>query len=322
MKLSIIIPIYNVEQYIEHCIKSILSQRADSDIVEIILVNDGTPDRSMEVANEIISKEKNVKIINQKNQGLSAARNAGLNVANGEYVWFVDSDDWLLPNALDDVIEAIAEYPTADVLSTILLDYIEDTKETYQEYYPKVFDLSGKTYLKLRYKQGASQRFIFKKQFLVKNNLTFSPNILHEDGLLGYKMLYLAEKVIILEKPVYVYRKRSGSIMTSITIKTPIDMLFIHKQLVEFCNKFVAEEDKLWYRQEIYKILIDLFNFSLNLSFDPLFAKFYYENKKYFNQESSLMIQQGFMKPISYRMKYFQLIYMKFKLTAKKILQK
>ena len=94
--LSIIIPVYNVEKYIHRCLTSCCKQSdASLDEYEIIIINDGTPDNSMDVVYNIAKKYSNIVIFNQKNKGLSAARNQGLEIAKGEYVQFLDSDDWL-----------------------------------------------------------------------------------------------------------------------------------------------------------------------------------------------------------------------------------
>ena len=95
MILSIIIPIYNVEQFIAQCIESIYSQHFPLERFEVIAVNDGTPDHSMDIVKRFAAKYSNLQIINQENKGLSVARNTGMQYAKGDYVWFIDSDDWL-----------------------------------------------------------------------------------------------------------------------------------------------------------------------------------------------------------------------------------
>ena len=95
MDLSIIVPVYKVEKFISFCIESIIKQRESSIQYELIIVNDGTPDRSMEIAKEILQSMHNVIYVDQQNRGLSAARNVGLSKASGKYVWFIDSDDWI-----------------------------------------------------------------------------------------------------------------------------------------------------------------------------------------------------------------------------------
>lgn len=95
MKLSIIIPVYNVERYLRQCLESCLSQDVPKSQYEVIIVNDGSPDNSQAIIDEYSSKYDNVRVLKKKNGGLSSARNAGLNIASGDYIWFVDSDDWV-----------------------------------------------------------------------------------------------------------------------------------------------------------------------------------------------------------------------------------
>ena len=100
MKLSIIVPVYNVEKYIRLCMESIFKQGLDENDYEVIIVNDGTPDKSMEMITDIIVAHQNIHVINQENQGLSVARNNGIAAAKGEYIQFLDSDDLLIDNSL------------------------------------------------------------------------------------------------------------------------------------------------------------------------------------------------------------------------------
>ena len=100
MLLSIIIPVYKVERYIKATLQSVFNQNIDTTSYEVIVINDGTPDDSMSIVTEFSKKHENLFIISQANQGLSCARNAGLKRAKGDYVWFVDSDDTIVDNAI------------------------------------------------------------------------------------------------------------------------------------------------------------------------------------------------------------------------------
>ena len=102
-KLSLIIPMYNVELYIEKCLNSCINQDLSADEYEIIIVNDGSKDNSLSIAESIAQKHNNVRIITQTNGGLSSARNTGLINSRGEYIWFIDSDDWIEPNVLKEL---------------------------------------------------------------------------------------------------------------------------------------------------------------------------------------------------------------------------
>ena len=120
MKLSIIVPVFNVEKYIRPCLESLLKQGLDDDCFEVIIINDGTPDKSMEVIADIIEAHQNIQVINQENQGLSIARNNGLENASGDYILFIDSDDLLIDNSipflLDKAIASRADLVVADYL--------------------------------------------------------------------------------------------------------------------------------------------------------------------------------------------------------------
>ena len=99
MFLSIVIPIYNVEKYIDRCLNSIFSQDVSPENLEVICVNDGPPENSMQIVNCYANKYANLHIVNQQNQGLSVARNGGMAIAKGDYLWFVDSDDYVTDNS-------------------------------------------------------------------------------------------------------------------------------------------------------------------------------------------------------------------------------
>ena len=107
LKLSIIIPIFNVEKYIDKCLDSIFSQCVDNTMYEVILVNDGTQDDTLTVLRPYLEKNENCVLINQENQGVSVARNTGLLKSKGDYVWFIDSDDWLERGSIEYIIDLI-----------------------------------------------------------------------------------------------------------------------------------------------------------------------------------------------------------------------
>ena len=157
--LSIIIPIYNVEPYIGRCIESILSQITESvDSVEVIMVNDGTQDGSMDIVKLQISGSPFVTVINQENKGLSCARNAGLDLAKGKYVWFVDSDDWLLPEAVSRVIDVVRRCDGVDMIASRLLHHDEATGRESAENFPSMSARTGREYMFAGNLKGASQR--------------------------------------------------------------------------------------------------------------------------------------------------------------------
>lgn len=216
--LSLIIPVYKTELYLAECLNSILKQ--DIRGVEIILVDDGSPDECPKICDRYAAEHSFIQVIHKENGGLSSARNCGLLAAKGKYVWFIDSDDYLLPSALEVVKSAMTSYENIEVFSTGLMKYYHDTQTFNPENvsYGTLYDKRGE-YLWNKCPFGASQRFICKRKFLIDNDLFFLPGLLHEDGEWGFRMLYLAQSIKILDEPVYVYRIRtSGSIMSSISV--------------------------------------------------------------------------------------------------------
>lgn len=284
MLLSIIVPIYKVENYISTCLTSILSQLTSD--CELVLVNDGSPDNSFNIAKKICAGVENVIFFSQENKGLSVTRNMGVTLATGKYIWFVDSDDWLCPLAVDRALEIVSNF-NYDIIATVLLNYHE-RKDSYSvEYKPISGEITGKQYLMRKYPQGASQRFIINRKFWDTSNLSFFPRILHEDSLLGFQMLYLANLVYVESKPLYVYRiRQSGSIMSTTTVCSAYNLLDIHKKLNSFCEERVLVEDRRWFKRRIYHIIECAFGFSRGIIDTSEFKQFYTHEKKYIKKES------------------------------------
>lgn len=212
LELSIIIPVYNVEQYIEECIESVLQQNLNN--YEIIIVNDGSTDKT----NEILEKYKvvnNVKIINQKNKGLSAARNIGLKNCSGKYLLFLDSDDFLEKNSVKKILYEI-QYNNLEILAFNFWTYYDKEKYFLEKralITKRIF--SGEEYLKLNLKTKSypmSWLNIYNRDFILKNNLFFKENILHEDVEFNIKLLLQVKKMSYFDIPIVYYRQREGSI--------------------------------------------------------------------------------------------------------------
>ena len=230
--LSIIIPIYNVEKYIYGTLASIYGQKCDESTFEVVVVNDGTPDNSMEIVDSFLKKYSNLTVINQKNQGLSCARNAGLKIASGEYIWFVDSDDQIAPKSINLVIESISSN-NAEISGFNVIKHKENTNEetTERPMTKKVLEYgrlySGKQASKwMQY--GMVQRFVFQKKFLTDHNLSFLPNIYQEDDEFMVKAIVYAKKILFVNEVSYLYLVRSnGSIMSNVKKKYLEDVIAI-----------------------------------------------------------------------------------------------
>ena len=187
MKLSIIIPVFNVEDYIRPCLESILRQGLDEDCYEIIIINDGTPDKSMDVIADIIETNHNIRVIEQENQGISIARNNGIKRASGDYILFIDSDDILIDNSilflLDKAISSKADLVVADYLK-MNDEAIANLEENIIKQKDGIIQIkSGKELFlqDLNPYYCYVWRTMYRREFLNNNNLLFIPHICYED---------------------------------------------------------------------------------------------------------------------------------------------
>ena len=256
-KLSIIIPVYNVEPYISVCLHSIFDQDA-SDDYEVILVNDGTQDRSMEIAREICFGRANVTIIDQENQGLSAARTRGLREAKGEYIWFVDSDDKIEEGALRGISEILLHHPAISTLMFPLYWTYEYKPQSNRKDITAADGIISKKdiFTKDSYEIWGTPRFVFSKKILQNSTLFFPVGLLHEDEYFNRVLIYLSTNIYFTSQTFYHYRIRSNSIMTSRGIRSSYDIVAIYKLLNSFELANVRKEDKKWFNANIATLLI------------------------------------------------------------------
>lgn len=244
MKLSIIVPVFNVEKYVRKCILSIIEQENDLfKEIELIVVNDGTKDNSIDKIEDLLDKYSNISLLNQTNQGLSMARNNGLKVAQGDYVWFVDSDDWVASNALLNI------FPYLDGCNdTVVIGVTNVTENSSYEsniFFSQIETMSGKETFKRGCQQiSTAQYSVYKKDFLIKNHLFFMPNVYHEDDEFCPRVSYMATKSTYLPFPVYIRRNEvRQSITSQPRPKRAFDSLEVVNSLIEFKNNVVQEKE-------------------------------------------------------------------------------
>lgn len=234
--LSLVVPMYNVEPYIGKCINSCLHQNIPIDQYEIIIIDDGSTDNSSRIVKDVIRDEKNVRYIRQANAGLSAARNAGKAIAEGDYVWFIDSDDWIESNCLADIVKLL-ETSKPDILQ-LQYRYTYDGFPQYKVPEPCAVDKSqsGKDLIKAGVMLPIPAQFaIYRKDFLEEHSLSFYPGIYHEDLEFKPRTLYFAQSVISYNKIVYNYYQRSsGSITSKFKLKNGLDLIVVARNLYNF----------------------------------------------------------------------------------------
>ena len=230
MKLSIIVPVYNVEQYIRPCIQSIYRQSLQEKDFEVILVNDGTLDNSFERISDIINEHDNIIVVEQNNQGLSVARNTGLLHAEGDYVLFIDSDDLLIDNSLSIILDGAIEY-SADL---IVADFV---KMTDQEIMNNTNDYEKRNSILIDIKAGKDMflydlnpqqcyvwRTLYRRSFLESFNLRFIPGIYFEDIPFTTDCYLKANKCVRISQLFYIYRQRKNSIVSSVNMNKLKDL--------------------------------------------------------------------------------------------------
>lgn len=225
MKLSIIIPVYNTEKYIEKCIRSIEKQDINSDEYEVLIINDGSSDKSTDIIKQLQKEYLNIEIYNQKNGGQSSARNLGMNYAKGEYIWFIDSDDYIKENILSFILNIAyannLDFLSFDILVTNSLG--EKIERRYENKQIPQGIIKGLDYVKHSYINISPWAFICKKEIYQKNKIQFINGIIHEDYEFCLHLYQYCNRMQFIEKIVYIYIEKDEGSTTS--IKTPSHFL-------------------------------------------------------------------------------------------------
>lgn len=219
LNLSIIIPAYNVEEWIEECLNSIAAIKRDD--FEVIIVNDGSTDKTMQIAQKLSVLFKNYILLDQKNQGASVARNLGLSHAKGEYIFFCDSDDYIDPKEFVDFLDKtlISKVDISIGNGLVVKGNTINGLFKKESRIIKTENLSGPSFYKIA---NEAKEFIippwnklFRNDFLKINGITFLPSIIHEDEEFSCKAFCLAQNVRYIGSRFYFYRLRPGSVTRS-----------------------------------------------------------------------------------------------------------
>jgi len=236
MLISVVIPIYNVERYLAECIESVLAQTYPH--YEMICVNDGSTDGSLTLLENYAEQHKNIQIINQDNSGLSAARNAGIVVAKGDYVFLLDSDDKIEKHAFETLVnKANGE----DLICFNGKRFIEETntEDVPDEGVKADFEYGWDYYnqyalVNRKFHFVCTVLRLYRREFLIHNKLGFQEGIFHEDNLFTPIVCYHAQKVKVIPDCLYIYRIRKGSIMQNVKVKRLFDIIYIANTLADF----------------------------------------------------------------------------------------
>lgn len=236
-KVSVIVPIYNVEKYLIRCIESIINQTYEN--MEIILVDDGSRDRCAYICDEYLKKDKRVKVIHKKNGGLSDARNAGLEIATGEYIGFVDSDDYISIDMYEKLMSLIELYD-ADIASCAVKKIYEN--ESNFQKYKKCGDIkvyTNEEALKSLIQEQSIKQTVWNKVYKksVIKDIKFEVGKIHEDEYWTYQILGNAKKIAHTEYQMYYYLQREGSIMSEQYSEKRLNSIYSRQKRLEYLEK-------------------------------------------------------------------------------------
>lgn len=266
--MSIVIPVYNVENYLEECLDSVVNQTYQN--LEVIAINDGSTDDSGKILKKYSQQYEFIKVIYQENSGNSVARNQGIQNASGKYIYFLDSDDYILPETINNLVDTM-EKNKLDLIRFGAEPFLDGAdykldKNLYD--YSKFFE-HGKIYDKKEFLRASIRGFspspclyILKKDLLEQNNIHFYPGIMHEDELFSL-LVYLHTNCAMYDTNLYYKRRyREGSIMTSQQYEKTKKSFDSYCKLIEIFNdllkKYQIDDEKRLIKSRIRSIYIGL----------------------------------------------------------------
>jgi len=215
--VSVIVPVYNVEKYLARCLDSILRQTLSG--IEVICIDDGSTDRSPDTLREYRKRDARVKTFSQENAGLGAARNAGIERAAGEYLGFIDSDDFIEKDMFQLLYEKAREYDADIAAGNIMLDFVNTKKQRLlrdSELYDRLEKLGSfrpQDAPEIIQSIGVSDR-IYKRSFIEAYQFRNPEKVIYEDMLFTYQTMVKARRVVVVNKPLYHYQKNAGGAIT------------------------------------------------------------------------------------------------------------
>ena len=258
-KFSVIVPVYNVEEYIAECIESIISQSLKD--IEIIVIDDGSKDSSIDIVRSF--NDERIKIISKNNGGLSSARNKGMEYASGKYICFIDSDDYIEDRLALEELYNIGEIDNSDIVVGNAFEvYPNGSKKEIRrdrEIFKRDCLDSEKFLIKFREKDcmySAVWMNIYRKNFIEMNKFRFKEGIYHEDEEFIPRVFLSANKISIYPKAFYAYRIRKGSIMTTKNIKRAYDIIETSISLEKILNNIKDTNLRILMLEHEIKILL------------------------------------------------------------------
>ena len=299
--ISIIIPVFNIESYIKDCLSSVINQ--DIRNIEIICINDCSTDNSLKILNEMKKIDDRIIILNHdKNKGLSEARNTGTLKSKGEYLLFLDGDDFLVNDSLKQVLKDIEDLKL-DIIRYNFMYFYTDKNVYVENKRYKIkssklltgMELFGQLYDNDDYKPMAWLS-IYRREFINENKIYFLNGILHEDVEFTPRVLVKAKKTKLSNTNLVVYRIRENSITTTVNPKKNKDLLYIVKELKDMVDEEVLEQKV---KGKLYSLIASNLLFIINnMSYEDI--SYYNREIKYSKIEYTLFLSREWKKIIRY----------------------
>lgn len=237
--ISVIVPVYRVEEYLERCVKSILSQTYKN--LEVILVDDGSPDQCPAICDACAEKDVRVKVIHQENKGLSGARNAGIDAASGEYLAFVDSDDYVSPHFIEELYQLLQD--TGCAIGQCRFSYVKG--DGLVEEGDSAFCIyRGESLMEQLY--GPEEKAtcfvvawnkLYRAELFKETGIRYPEGRIHEDEATTYRLFHEAKKLAFLDRALYGYYTENGSSITSGFSAKRLQWLTAHEERIAFFKK-------------------------------------------------------------------------------------
>lgn len=283
-EVSVIVPVYNVEKYLSFCLDSIINQTLSD--IEIICVNDGSTDNSELILKNYAAFDKRIKIINKENGGLSSARNTGVQAAQGEYIIFVDSDDYISPVLLEKVI-AFSKKHKVDYVSFNYFSQLQNPPKTCLSFCAVEHSIENKSLLEKNIPDTIFSNIpisawskLYKTQIIKDYDMKFTEGMIYEDGPWTFEYFCHCKKLLFTNMPLYFYRvNREGSIMSQKDLSS-LDIfksLKLDDEVLKKYNKFEK------YKNNILQLNLNFIIYYYNRLQPELREIYFYQAKEYFN---------------------------------------
>lgn len=262
--VSVIVPVYNVEKYLKRCLDSIVNQTYKN--IEIICIDDGSPDRSIDILREFEKKDNRVKVIRQQNMGLSGARNTGIDKAQGEYIIFVDSDDYIETKMIELMVQKIEKQNHDLVVCGVIYrksktEYTAVNIKKIEELLSKsIRKIDGKQYFKIVTSKtslftAAAWNKMYRRKIIIEKEIRFPVGRLYEDLLFVFEYLFNCTSVGVVPEALYdYYISRPGSITNKINKNDIDDTLFTYGQIINYLenNNFSEIADSIEFKDYMF----------------------------------------------------------------------